>query len=203
MNAKETPAPPEPSLRERKKQRTLATIRREAFRLFAAQGYEGTTVEQIAAAAEVSPSTFFRYFPTKEDVVLDDDYDSALADALRARPPGEPVLDSLRIALTDSLGRLMEADRDELLLRTRLGFTDPALRARSWDEFIRSQDSVAEVIAERTGRPADDLDVRCTAAALMAVATAVGRHWVEHDGEVDLVPLYDRQFALLSAGLRL
>ncbi|WP_031518554.1 TetR family transcriptional regulator [Streptomyces sp. NRRL F-5123] len=203
MNAKETPTAPEPSLRERKKQRTLATIRREAYRLFAAQGYEATTVEQIAAAAEVSPSTFFRYFPTKEDVVLDDDYDAALADALRARPPGEPVLDSLRIALTDSLGRLLEADRDELLLRTRLGFTDPALRARSWDELIRSQDSVGEVIAERTGRAPDDLDVRCTAAALMAVSTAVVRHWVEHDGEVDLVPLYDRQFALLSAGLRL
>jgi len=62
-------------LRERKKAKTRAAIRREAMRLFREQGYEETTVEQIAEAAEVSPSTFFRYFPTKEDVVLQDDFD--------------------------------------------------------------------------------------------------------------------------------
>ncbi|NUS09866.1 MAG: TetR family transcriptional regulator [Streptomyces sp.] len=203
MNTKETPAVPEMGLRERKKRRTIETIRREAYRLFAAQGYEATTVDQIADAAEVSPSTFFRYFPTKEDVVLDDEYDAAIADALRSRPPGEPIVDSLRFALTDSLGRMLEADRDDLLLRTRLGFTDPALRARSWDELMRSQDAVAALISERTGRAPDDLDVHCAAAALMAVSTAVVRHWVDRDGEVDLVPLYDRQFARLAAGLRL
>ncbi|SHM18726.1 acyl-CoA-like ligand-binding transcription factor [Actinacidiphila paucisporea] len=202
MNAKETPTAPEMGLRERKKLRTLETIRREAYRLFAAQGYEATTVDQIAAAAEVSPSTFFRYFPTKEDVVLNDEYDPALVEALRARPPGEPIIDSIRHALTDSLGRLIEADHDELLLRTRLGFTDPAIRARSWDEFQRTQDVVAAVISERTGRDPDDLDVHCAAAALIAVSTAVVRHWVQRDGEVDLVALYDRQFALLAEGVR-
>ncbi|NJP43681.1 acyl-CoA-like ligand-binding transcription factor [Actinacidiphila epipremni] len=203
MNAKETPAAPEMGLRERKKLRTMETIRREAYRLFAAQGYEATTVDQIADAAEVSPSTFFRYFPTKEDVVLDDDYDDTLAAALRSRPPGEPVIESLRHGLADSLGRQLEADREDLLLRTRLGFTDPALRARSWDEMQRSQDVVAALICERTGRDPGDLDAHCAAAALIAVSTAVVRYWVEHDGKVDLVPLYDRQFAQLAAGLRL
>ncbi|CAG6396616.1 TetR family transcriptional regulator [Streptomyces cocklensis] len=202
MNAKETPTAPQPGLRERKKQRTLQTIRREAYRLFAAHGYEATTVDQIADAAEVSPSTFFRYFPTKEDVVLRDEYDPALVAALRSRPPGEPIIDSIRHALTDSLGQMLEADHDELLLRTRLGFTDPAIRARSWDELQRSQDVVAAVISERTGRDPDDLDVHCAAAALMAVSTAVVRHWVQRDGEVDLVALYDRQFALLAQGIR-
>src|SRR5215475_11617890 len=67
------PAGPRPGLRERKKARTRAAIREHAFRLFRAQGYDATTVEQIAEAAEVSPSTFFRYFPTKEDVVGQDD----------------------------------------------------------------------------------------------------------------------------------
>ncbi|MFG1811426.1 TetR family transcriptional regulator [Streptomyces sp. NPDC049040] len=202
MTTKETPAAPELSLRERKKLRTLQTIRREAYRLFAAQGYEATTVDQIADAAEVSPSTFFRYFPTKEDVVLSDEYDPALVEALRARPPGEPIIESIRHALTDSLGQLIAADHDELLLRTRLGFTDPAIRARSWDEMQRSQDVVAAVISERTGRDPDDLDVHCAAAALIAVSTAVVRHWVQRDGKVDLVALYDRQFALLAEGLR-
>lgn len=203
MNPEETPTAPKPGLRERKKLRTMQTIKREAYRLFAAQGYEATTVDQISDAAEVSPSTFFRYFPTKEDVVLDDGYDDALAEALRSRPAGESVIDSLRHALADSLGKMLEADREELLLRTRLGFTDPALRARSWDEMQRSQDLVAALISERTGRDPEDLDVHAAAAALIAVSAAAVRYWMEHDGKVDLVALYDRQYALLAEGLRL
>ena len=77
-----------PGLRERKKARTRAAIREHALRLFREQGYDATTVEQIAEAAEVSPSTFFRYFPTKEDVVLQDDMELLWIDALRAQPAG-------------------------------------------------------------------------------------------------------------------
>ncbi len=74
-------------LRERKKARTRASLREHALRLFREQGYQATTVEQIAAAAEVSPSTFFRYFPTKEDVVLQDDMDTRLVEAFARQPP--------------------------------------------------------------------------------------------------------------------
>ena len=80
MNAQE-------SLRERKKARTRASLREHALRLFREQGYQATTVEQIAAAAEVSPSTFFRYFPTKEDVVIQDDMDTRLFAAFERQPP--------------------------------------------------------------------------------------------------------------------
>ena len=76
------PAGPRPGLRERKKARTRAAIREHAFRLFREQGYDATTVEQIADAAEVSPSTFFRYFPTKEDVVLQDDMELLWVEAI-------------------------------------------------------------------------------------------------------------------------
>lgn len=62
--------------------------------------------------------------------------------------------------------------------------------------------AVAALIAERTGRGGDDLDVHCAAAAIIAVSTAVVRHWVEGDGTQDLVALYDRQFAALAGGLR-
>jgi AcrR family transcriptional regulator len=75
-----------PGLRERKKAKTRRTIQEHALRLFAEQGYEATTVDQIAEAAEISPSTFFRYFATKEDVVIEDDYDPLLIRAFIAQP---------------------------------------------------------------------------------------------------------------------
>src|SRR2546430_1143928 len=89
----------QPGLRERKKARTRASIREHALRLFREQGYQHTTVEQIAEAAEVSPSTFFRYFPTKEDVVLQDDMDIRMLEALRRQPPGLAPLAAFRAAV--------------------------------------------------------------------------------------------------------
>src|SRR5260370_41411401 len=88
-------------LRERKKARTRASIREHALRLFREQGYHGTTVEQIAAAAEVSPSTFFRYFPTKEDVVLQDDMDTRMVEAIERQPTGLAPLTAVRAAVRE------------------------------------------------------------------------------------------------------
>src|SRR5882762_11429779 len=86
----------QPGLRERKKVQTREAIRSAAYRLFAEQGYDATPVDQIAAAADVSPSTVFRYFPTKEDIVLTDEYDEPMADVLRGRPLDEQPLASVR-----------------------------------------------------------------------------------------------------------
>jgi AcrR family transcriptional regulator len=196
-------APARPGLRERKKQQTRERVRREAYRLFTEQGYEATTIDQIAEAAEISPSTFFRYFPTKEDVVVQDEYDPALAQALRSRPAGEPIIDAILHSLKGPLGKLLEQDREELLLRTRISFTDPAIRARSVAEQERSEQALAAVIAERSGRQAGDLDVKCAAAAIIAVFTTLVHHWVDRDGKDDLADLYQRHLPLLSRGLDL
>jgi AcrR family transcriptional regulator len=93
-------------LRERKKSRTRAAIRQQALRLFRERGYDATTVAQIAAAAEVSESTFFRYFPTKEDVVLRDDMELLAAAALEAQPPALGQIAALRGALRAAFNAL-------------------------------------------------------------------------------------------------
>ncbi|MFC3577004.1 TetR family transcriptional regulator [Streptomyces yaanensis] len=200
MTTHETSAAPL-GLRERKKQKTRERIRREAYSLFAQHGYEATTVDQIADAAEVSPSTFFRYFPTKEDVVMQDEYDPALAEALRARPADEPIVDAIVNSLRGPMGEMLQRDRDALLLRTRITFSDPAIRARSVAEQERSEGAIAAAIAERTGRDAADLEIKCAAAAIIAVFTTLVRHWVEGDGKEDLAALYERHLPLLSRGL--
>src|SRR5215469_1430834 len=97
---------PQASLRERKKARTRAAIREHALRLFRAQGYAATTVEQIAAAAEVSQSTFFRYFPTKEDVVLRDDFDERMLEAFSRQPASLSPVAALRAAIREALATL-------------------------------------------------------------------------------------------------
>ncbi|MET7736766.1 TetR family transcriptional regulator [Streptomyces sp. NPDC005402] len=200
MTMHETSAAPL-GLRERKKQQTRERIRREAYRLFAEHGYEATTVDQIAEAAEVSSSTFFRYFPTKEDVVIQDEYDPALAEALRNRPADEPIVDALVNSLKGPMGQMLQQDREDLLLRSRLTFNDPAIRARNVAEQQRSEDAIAAIIAERTGRELTDLEIRCAAAAIIAVFTTLVRHWVEGDGNEDLTALYERHLPLLSRGL--
>ncbi len=111
---------PMPGLRERKKRQTRATIQVEALRLFGQQGYDTTTCEQIAAAAGVSPATFFRYFPTKEDVVLQDDYDPLLTASLHERPLHESPVVAVRNALASALGQLYPADEDAIRARTQL-----------------------------------------------------------------------------------
>src|SRR6202050_991002 len=95
-------APRPDGLRERKKARTRASLREHALRLFRDQGYTATTVEQIAAAAEVSPSTFFRYFPTKEDLVLQDDMDTRMAEAFARQPPELAPVAALRAAMREA-----------------------------------------------------------------------------------------------------
>src|SRR3984893_10060148 len=89
-------------LRERKKAKTRAAIRDHALRLFRENGYQRTTVEQIAAAAEVSPSTFFRYFPTKEDLILQDDMDTRMLEALARQPAALAPLPAIRAAVREA-----------------------------------------------------------------------------------------------------
>ncbi len=193
--------PARPGLWERKKARTRAAIREHALRLFREQGYDATTVEQIAGAAEVSPSTFFRYFPTKEDVVLQDDMELRWIDALRAQPPGMPSIAALRASLHDAFASLSADDIAKIRETTDLALTVPAIRARMLDEFARTIQVMATGIAERTGRNPDDFEVRTLVGAALGVAIS---SWFTAQGDMErFMADYARALELLLTGLPL
>ena len=189
-------------LRERKKARTRAAIQQHALRLFAEQGYDATTVEQIAAAAEVSPSTFFRYFPNKEDVVLSDDYDPLLIGAFHAQPPDTPPLAALRAAMRTSLAELAPEELAAIRERVALMTSVLELRAALLANMTQTTAMLAELIASRAGRAVDDPTVRIGVGALMGAWIAVILHWAEHP-ERDLAADLDEAIAHLEAGLPL
>jgi AcrR family transcriptional regulator len=193
-------------LRERKKARTRASIREHALRLFREQGYHATTVEQIAAAAEVSPSTFFRYFPTKEDVVLQDDMDTRMIEAFEQQPAGLSPLAAVRAAVQQMFASYDAADLDLLTENVTLTMTVPEVRARAVDEFARTIGVVSEALAKRAGRPADDLAVRTAAGAIIGVMMSITmpwEGWSDRQTAGDTFQRIDQALALLEAGLPL
>jgi AcrR family transcriptional regulator len=190
------------SLRERKKLKTRESIQREAMRLIQKQGYEKTTVEQIAAAVDVSPSTFFNYFPSKEDVVLYDAYDPIIGKLLMERPADEPMGVAIRHVLEEMAG-MFERDRDIILARARLWLDEPVLRARLWEELERGQVFMTGLIAQRSGRDADDFEIRVTVMVIIMAAMEAMREWVRHDGKGSFVTTVNRALDLVDAQARL
>jgi AcrR family transcriptional regulator len=186
----------QPGLRERKKARTRASIRDHALRLFREQGYAATRVEQIAEAAEVSPATFYRYFPTKEDVVLQDDLDVLTLDALEAQPPGLNPVAAVRGAVAEARAGFTEEERERFRQTTELTMAVPEIRARALDEFSRTIDVSAAVLAKRSGREPDDVAARALAGAVFGVIMATTLPRLER-GQIDL----DDIFASIDAGL--
>ena len=195
----------QPGLRERKKAKTRASIREHALRLFREQGYAGTRVEQIAEAAEVSPATFYRYFPTKEDVVLQDDMDVLTLEALEEQPPGLSPLAAVRAAIAAARAGFTAEERERFRQTTELTMAVPEIRARALDEFARTIDIFAAAMARRTGREPDDPEVRTIAGAIFGVILATALPMLVK-GEVEIDDLFttiDRGLAQLETGLRL
>jgi AcrR family transcriptional regulator len=199
------PAPVElrrPGLRERKKERTRATIRAHALHLFVTQGYDETTVQQIIDEVEVSESTFFRYFPTKGDVVLTDEFDPIIVATFLKQPPELGPIQALRRAFNEAFGQLTPEDVAEQSGRMQLILSVPELRASMLDQFGQAMRLLAEVLAERTGRRADDMQVVTVAGAVVGVAMAVMFTMID-DPAANLAALLDEAMGNLEAGLTL
>jgi len=164
-------------LRERHKHSTRRALEDAALELFARDGFDATTVEMIAAAANVSPRTFFRYFATKDDVLNPEREvrQAALRDEVRGLPGSLGDLEAAAAAL-GALCPAFEAERDRMQQRRAAAATSAALRGRVQDVVHSWQRTLLEALAERRGVDVGELEVQVAAATAIAVwQTAIVR----------------------------
>jgi AcrR family transcriptional regulator len=187
-------------LRRRKRIRTKQMVQTEALRLFADKGYDQTSVDEIAHAAAMSPRTFFRYFPCKEDVVLWDEYDERTLQELWQARPGEDPFAQLILWIRETVADIHQKDPELLLARTKLSFTVPEIRARFLDQQMTMIGPYFEQLADTIGARRDDLPLAVTLAALYSAMLVALERWQRHDGREDLPRLVDDAIAALAAG---
>lgn len=129
-----------------KANRTARRLQESALRLFIARGFDAVTVEEIARDAGVSHMTFFRHFPTKEAVLLDDPYDPFIADAVSAQPVALPPLERVRQGLLVAWESAPAATPDETRARVAILSGHPGLRARAWQNTQRTQELIVDTL---------------------------------------------------------
>ncbi|SHI01823.1 transcriptional regulator, TetR family [Streptomyces sp. 3214.6] len=192
---------PHLGLRERKKIKTREAIRTATYALIREQGYDATTIDQIADRAEVSPSTVFRYFPTKEDIVLTDEWDPILVAELRARPADEPWPESVRYVMMRAARMGITDDLEVARLRTRVMAQVPAVRSRMMESMSVTGRMFSIAIGERIGLDPDSLEVRVYMMSLMGGLMQASLYWAENDHRDDFEVLLDRALNVLEHGL--
>jgi AcrR family transcriptional regulator len=188
-------------LRERKKERTRRLLADVALDLFEARGFDRTTVDDIAAAAEVSPRTFFRYFAAKDEALFDraSDVQEQFRALLASRPADEPLLVALReIGAALIAGELVDEDRVRRVVA--LVHTEPALRSRYEALMGMIEADLTDWAADRLGVPPSDMRPRLLAAAVLAARRVAMDVWLESPG-VDLSGQVSRAIDLLASGL--
>jgi AcrR family transcriptional regulator len=190
------------SLRERKKARTREAIIDAALDLFERDGYDDTTIEDIAAAADVSPRTFFRYFDSKLELVMarSESKHDDLGPALAARPADEGLLEAIRQVL---LAQLDTQLADPLVLRElQVMLSTPSLRNMAREHFYEEEAGIVHAVAGRLGLDEDDLSVHVISSIIASALWATVNRWVaEGAGPDRLRPMLDEAFAILAAGL--
>ena len=201
---------PRTSLRERKKLATRRALRRTALDLVAERGFAHVTVDDIAEAADVSPRTFFNYFPSKEAALFGGDPDRAAS--LRAQianeAPGEPPLTALRTVMAQYAEeiagelRTLGGEPAEWLRRMKVARTDPHVRAAHAAQMAMLERAIGEGLADRLGTDLEtDLYPWVLAAAAVGVVRACMSFWAGSGGTAQLTHLIDQAFQALADGL--
>ena len=189
-------------LRERKKLRTREAIIDAALDLFEQKGFDATTVEDIAAAADVSPRTFFRYFESKLALIMARSTTKhvSLGPALAARPADESLIESISHVMRDELGDQLE---DPLVVREfQVMLTTPSLRTLARDHFYDEEAGMVSAVAERLGLPPDDLRAHVITSSISSALWTTVNRWTAQGADVDeLMPMIDRALATVADGV--
>ena len=189
-------------LRERKKARTREAIMDAALDLFEANGYDATTVEDIAAAADVSPRTFFRYFESKLDLIMarSDTKHTELGPLLMARPPEEGLLGAMREVVRSELDTQLEDPRVQREFQVML--STPSLRHLAREHFYEEEAQMVGAIAARLGVPEDSLVAHVVTSMVASAMWATVNRWITEGGDPErLSEMFDEAFALLAEGV--
>lgn len=189
-------------LRERKKLERRRCIETAAIDLFEANGFDGTTIEEIAARADIAPRTFFYYFPTKEDVVLAD-YGGRLERVVSEfgqRPDTEAAWTALRSAFV-VVAADYDTQRDELIRRFQIMADSPPVYARSLQLQAGWEDALTAALAKRAGNDADDLTPRLMASAALACMRSSLQHWLLNGLGSSLPLLMEQCFERMAQGM--
>jgi AcrR family transcriptional regulator len=201
---------PPASLRERKKLATRRLLRHAAFDLVAERGFSHVTVEEIAEAANVSPRTFFNYFPSKEAVLfgMDPERGAAVRARIVYEAPGQPALEVLRMVMAEQARTVAEefaelgGDLVDWLGRMKAARADPHLRAAHAAQMAMIERTIAEALAERLGTcPERDPYPGLLAATATGVFRSSMTFWAASSGTVPLDQLVDLAFRALADGL--
>jgi AcrR family transcriptional regulator len=193
-----------PGLRERKKQATRRALELAALQLVDARGLDDVTIDEIAAAADVSPRTFFNYFSSKEEALVGGLSAGAqrFADALLARPPEEPPMVAARAVFAARVEHL-ESHADLYRLRMTVIMRHRELYPRMVGAFGEWERATGDAIARRTG--ADQLVdpySHLTAAVIAGIMRTSMRRWGLSDYRAPLGEIFAEAFDLVDAGLR-
>jgi AcrR family transcriptional regulator len=188
-------------LRERKKARTREAIIDAALDLFARKGFDATTIEDIAAAADVSPRTFFRYFDSKVDLVMahNEAHGDKVAPLVVARPASEGPLEALRQVMQQMLLELLADPSVVREFQVMMGA--PTLRKLAREHFYEEEAELISAFAARLGTDEADLTANVMAGAAASAIWAVIERWLAEGGDVErLSPMIDEAFTLLERG---
>jgi AcrR family transcriptional regulator len=189
------------TLRERQKRRTRTTIARVTVELVAQHGFGAVRVEDICEAAEVSRSTFFRYFDSKESsyvVGFGEGRLEAVLDALERRPDAEDGFTAIREAISE-LAEHWHERPDRVLLDAEIRTSTPAVAARANSELLTWEISIAAAIEERVGSsPTRRINARLIAALAMTAVRIALDHWLAEGGTRSPAQYYRQSFAAVA-----
>lgn len=185
------------SLRERNRRNTLAVTQRTAVEMFVADGFDAVKVVDIAAEVGLAPSTLYRYFPTKEAIVLWDEHGDAYADALTSALADHAPFAALRESFVASFAGLYDSDREFQLTRVALIYRTPAIHAAAVEADMADRHYLTELLAPHLARSDPASAELLAGAALLAADWAFDR-WQESGGAERLADLVATAFDRLG-----